>query len=206
MRYLLSPNEEFNFLRRLKREFQLVPLTPSDSHDFPGALEICASPSPGAASSNDDLDYIFWAKDHGPITRIGDGSGPKDGVARVVRILNRDAKLEGTAIDLETTPIVSWTRPRWYQGNRQWIVPSRLGSTRTTRRDFTPAYAKMFSSIEALLRRNGEKVNSWDIPNSRDDTGLEFTAPKNTASFNVVVWPEAFRWLEKGVKIYHWDA
>lgn len=120
--------------------------------------------------------------------------------------INRDAGTDWNAVDLETTPNVSWTRPKWFDESRHWIVPGRLGSTRAVFKELSPEYRKMFRSIEQFLCSNGQLLNSWDIPNSIEDSGLEFERPLNTRNYAVTVWPEAKEWLDQGVKIYHWDA
>lgn len=206
MRYLLSPDEELRFLQKLTTDFALVPLVAPDLAQFHSILMPNESVPTAAATRDDGAEYIFWASDHGPIKRLADASDISDAVGRVRRKLNFDKGLDNSAIDLETTPIVSWSRPRWFDSNRRWMVPSRLGTTRAAKKTFEPDFVKLFASIESFLRRNGKVVNSWDISNSREETGLGFNTPKNTSSYNVTVWPEASLWLEAGIKIYHWDA
>ncbi len=64
----------------------------------------------------------------------------------------------------------------------------------------------MFGSIERFLRGQGNAINSWDIPNSPEETGHAFKRPRNTRNHAVTIWPEAAAWIDRGVKIYHWDA
>jgi len=206
MRYLLSPDEERRLLRDLKTAFGLLPLAPPDSEEYPGDLEVLSDNIPKSPSPTQPYQYVFWANEFGPIRRVSDRAEPKDAVGRTMLQINRDAGIDNRAVDLETTPIVSWSRTKWVDENRRWIVPSRLGSTRAVFKTLSPEYRKMFRSVERFLQGKGQVINSWDIPNSLKETGLEFKRPRNTRSYGVTVWPEAAAWLDHGVKIYHWDV
>ena len=206
MRYLLSPNEERSLLRDLRNDFGLVPLVPPDTEEFPGELEVLPEIISRSPNPDQPDEYIFWASEFGPIRHLGDRAEPEDAVGRVMLRLNRDAGIGMNAVDLETTPIISWSRTKWFDENRHWIVPSRLGATRTTFKTLAPEFRKLYRSIDRLIRGKGKVINSWDIPNSLEETGLEFKRPLNTRSYGVSVWPEAAKWLDQGVKIYHWDA
>ena len=192
-------------LLRLKTKYGLVPLAPPDSDDFPGELEVLRRYSPNARVPKQTYEYTYWARNHGPIRYFNERSEPVDPVGRVARRLNIDADLSG-GIDLESTPVVTWSRPCWFDDNQTWIVPSRLGTARSIFKDLPEDYRKMFRSIERNLKGSGELINSWDIPNSDEGVGLKFQRPHNVRNFMVIVWPEAAKLLSKGVRIYHWDA
>ena len=206
MRYLLSQNEERRFLDRLRTSYDLTLLVPPNDRDFPGDLEILSRSAPKGKSSAEPREFIFRAHGFGPLRRLDERIGPEDAVGRAMLKINRDAGVDGQAVDLERTAIITWSRPRWFDADRRWIIPSRLGATRAPFKSLSPEFRRMFRSVERLLRNGGQSINSWDIPNAAGDGDLASTRPRDTRNYMVTVWPEAAQWLEDGLRIYHWDS
>ena len=203
MRYLLFPDEERTFLRHLEETFALVPLTPS------GARAADGIPGPGrdeGPSGPPNRELVFWARDAGPLVRLSDPPTPHDAAGRVMRQVNRDAGVPDDAVDRERTPVIVWSRPWWYDADRRWIVPSRLGSTAAPVASLPRDYLALYRAVERVLRKRGERLNSWDLSGAEGGDGLRFCRPRNVRSYGVTVWPRAADWLRDGGRIYHWDC
>ncbi len=209
MRYVLFPEEERRFLETLRHEFRLVPLTPEEPADFASDM---STPEP---KESRDLqrpwryEYCFWAPEFGPIVRLGDRSEDMSVKARVGLKMNQEANADWkSAIDMERTPVITWTRPRWYDALHRWIVPGRLGAMRMQIKTYPQEYLTFVRSIERILKKGGVTMNSWDIQGDGPFTldGKTVERPGNTGSYNVTVWPEAENWVRNGGKVYHWDG
>ena len=202
MRYLLGPQEERRFLLELVDRYDLTPIEPDGAEALKGVLD--ARPSPVA--QNRRLEprptIILWAAGIGPLRRLSERVEETDPKARVMMALNQNPN----AIDLERTPVLTWSRPVWHSEVRRWIIPSRFATTPVPLKQLDPELHRLFRRIEATLRKNGRRVNSWDLPGSEGDDTLAFTRPRNTRAYHVTVWPEAEAWLERGLRLYHWDS
>ena len=201
MRYLLGADEERRFLLDLVERHRLTPLVPEGKAGLEEAL--ASDPGPIVRDRRDMVvrTVVLWASALGPLSRLSDRGKGEDAGARVMLALNPDPD----AVDLERTPILTWSRPVWYDDAQQWITPSRLGATRTPLSQMDPEVRRLHGETDRRLRRGGRGLNSWDIPGSEGEGAMKFTRPRNVRSYSVTIWPDAEIWLSTGVRLYHWD-
>jgi hypothetical protein len=146
-------------------------------------------------------DHTFWCPEIGPVRTLGDAPPPHEAKDAVMLQINREADPAGwrDRIDLARTPVIRWSRPRWYRKDR-CLVASRLGAMAARTKDHPPALLKLYRQIERWLRRPATKFNSF-----KHCSDLPVPEPPNLSHFWVAAWPQAKTWIAQGGELWPWD-
>ena len=191
MRYLLFPDEERALYRLLQHELGLRPL--GGTNEITDELQNVKSL---------EADHYFWCPEIGPVKTLGEAPTPHDAKDAVMLQINREADPARwrDRIDVGRTPVIRWSRPRWYRKDR-CLVAGRLGAMAAGKKDHPPALLQLHRQIERWLRRPATKFNPF-----KHCSDLPIQEPANLSVFWVAAWPQAKTWIDQGGELWPWDC
>jgi hypothetical protein len=103
-------------------------------------------------------------------------------------------------IDLSRTPVICWSRPKWYLPDRKCVVAGRLGAMAAKTKEHPAALLRLYKRVDRWLRRPAVKLNPFE------HCGIARAAPKNLNVFWVATWPQGKEWVERGGELWPWDS
>lgn len=110
LKFLLLPADEDQLRLHLTNDLELVPLADAAEPGTPDLPSHSARGRPGPPS-----EFVYWAKEVGPLQHLGDAPGPTNPKEKVARILNQQDLGDDwvSAIDVARSPVIRFYRSSW---------------------------------------------------------------------------------------------